>query len=295
MKRRSLKKKEKPRRTLTVLETIDAMRRFVKGMRGKRRIIGFVPTMGALHEGHCSLVRAAKKECDVVIVSIFVNPTQFGPNEDLSKYPRTFDRDRDMLASVGADAVFYPSPKMMYPAGYRTAVTVDGLSSILCGITRPNHFSGVATVVAKLFIIVAPDHAYFGEKDFQQAAIISRMTADLNIPVAVHTCPIIREHDGLAMSSRNVYLSPDERKDAVLLYRSLHAARKAYRTGERDTAKLKDIMRSVIAEGKSLTIDYIEFVDPVSLGSTSRADNRTRMVMAVFCGKTRLIDNMRLA
>ncbi|MEK6793714.1 MAG: pantoate--beta-alanine ligase [Spirochaetota bacterium] len=280
---------------MAVLDTIDAMRRYVKGMRGKRRIIGFVPTMGALHEGHASLVRAARKECDIVIVSIFVNPAQFAPNEDISKYPRTFEHDRALLETIGAHAVFYPSARMMYPSGFATAVSVDSLSSMLCGMSRPTHFRGVATVVAKLFIIVAPDKAYFGEKDFQQAAIISRMTEDLNIPVTVRACPIVREPDGLAMSSRNVYLSPTERKDAVLLYRSLITARKTYREGVRDPARLKDSMKTVLAEGKSLKLDYIEFVDPVTLAPHTRADNRTRMIMAVYCGKTRLIDNMRLA
>ncbi|MBI4976243.1 MAG: pantoate--beta-alanine ligase [Spirochaetes bacterium] len=279
---------------IAVIDTIAAMRRFASTARAKKKKIGFVPTMGALHEGHISLIRAAKKDCDVVIVSIFVNPTQFSPTEDLSKYPRTFDSDQKLIAGAGGHAIFYPTNMMMYPEGYATYVTVESLSSLLCGVTRPHHFRGVTTVVTKLFTIITPDIAYFGEKDYQQAAIIRRMTADLNLPVMIKTCPVIRAENGLALSSRNRYLSDKEKADAPLLCRSLLAARAAYAKGGRDVKALTDIMESVLRGGKTLRIDYIAFVDAATLAKKTTADNNTRIIMAVYCGSTRLIDNMAI-
>src|SRR6266550_2515735 len=206
---------------MNVLETIEQMRSACQAAKQGGKRLGFVPTMGALHEGHLSLVRAAKARCDVVAASFFVNPTQFGPNEDFSKYPRSFERDRTLLENEGVELLFVPSVEEMYPEGAVTFVTVEGLSERLCGKSRPGHFRGVTTVVAKLFHIVEPDFAFFGQKDAAQHAIIRRMVRDLDIPVTIEVCPIVREADGLALSSRNVYLSPEERKSALMLHRSL--------------------------------------------------------------------------
>ena len=221
--------------------------------------------MGALHEGHLSLVRAAKAACDVVAASIFVNPTQFGPTEDLAKYPRTFDRDRQLLEKRGVELLFAPSVEEMYPAGAVTWVTVDGLSDKLDGRSRPGHFRGVTTVVAKLFHVVEPDAAFFGQKDAAQVAIIRRMVRDLNFPVEIVACPIVREADGLAMSSRNAYLDAQQRKQALVLHRSLMRVKKMWEGGERDAEKLVAAGREEVAGEKSVRLDYFEIVDPDSL------------------------------
>jgi len=256
--------------------------------------VGLVPTMGALHDGHLSLVRAAKSQCDVVVVSIFVNPLQFGPNEDLGKYPRTFERDCELLEREGIDFLFMPSTEEMYPANAVTFVTVDGLSDRLCGRSRPGHFRGVTTVVAKLFAIVEPDLAFFGQKDAAQAAIIRRMVCDLNFPAEIIVCPIVREPSGLAMSSRNAYLSPQERESALALYRSLFEVRHAFEQGERQTARLIEAGKHVLARESGVRPDYLEIVDPETLDPLLEVDRPALVAVAAFVGSTRLIDNILL-
>ena len=238
------------------------MRAASRAVRRAGKRLGFVPTMGALHEGHLSLVRAARASTDVVAASIFVNPTQFGPNEDLAKYPRSFERDRELLEREGVELLFAPSVEEMYPAGGVTWVTVEGLSDKLDGRSRPGHFRGVTTVVAKLFHIVEPDAAFFGQKDAAQVAIIRRMVRDLNLPVEIVVCPIVREPDGLAMSSRNAYLSPEQRKQALVLHRSLMRVQELADAGERDAAKLVAAGREEFGEESSVRLDYFEIVDP---------------------------------
>jgi len=257
-------------------------------------IVGLVPTMGFLHEGHLSLIRRAKEECDHVIVSIFVNPTQFGPREDLSKYPRDPDRDLSLIEPLGADLVWMPTAEMMYPQGYQTWVEVEAMTRPLEGAMRPGHFRGVTTVVAKLFNGVQPHKAYFGQKDAQQAAVIRQMIRDLNFPIEIVVCPIIREPDGLAMSSRNVYLDPARRKAATVLYRSLHAAREAYESGERDAEKLRQIMKDVLASEPLAQMQYVSCADYDTLEELETVKGKTLLSMAVFLGKTRLIDNFVL-
>jgi len=251
--------------------------------------------MGALHEGHLSLVRAAKKRCDTVAVSIFVNPTQFGPTEDLARYPRTFERDCQMLKKEGVAIVFAPSAEEMYPKGETTWVTVEGLSERLDGRSRPGHFRGVTTVVSKLFHIVEPDVAFFGQKDAAQLAIIRRMVLDLNMPVEIVGCPIVREPDGLAMSSRNAYLSADERKRALALRRSLLRVEEVFRAGERSAAKLVATATSVFAEEPQVRLDYFEVVDPETLEPVEKITGRTLCAVAAYVGSTRLIDNVVLS
>ncbi len=259
---------------------------------GKR--IGLVPTMGALHAGHLSLVRAAKAQSDVVVVSIFVNPTQFGPNEDYAKYPRTFDRDCQMLEKEGIDMVFPPSVEEMYPPGAITYVTVEGLSEKLCGKSRPGHFRGVTTVVSKLFNSVEPDKAFFGQKDAAQVVIIRRMVRDMNLPVEIVVCPIVREPDGLAMSSRNAYLDAQQRKSALVLSRSLRRVEEMFSQGERDAAKLISVGKSTIADDPSVRLDYFEIVDPDNLGPVQTISGKALVAVAAFVGTTRLIDNTLL-
>ena len=255
--------------------------------------IGFVPTMGYLHKGHLSLVEIAKKKADKVVVSIYVNPTQFGPNEDFNKYPRDINKDKKVLRKMGVDVLFLPTNRMMYPEGYLTYVEVERLSKILCGLSRPSHFRGVTTVVLKLFNIVKPDIAIFGEKDYQQAVIIKRMVKDLHLDVKIITGEIIREQDGLAMSSRNTYLSTNERKRATVLYKSLILAKEMVNAGERDCKKIKDRMKKLItSEGGK--VDYVEIVHPESLKSLSKIEGKSRALVAVWIGRTRLIDNMLL-
>jgi len=251
--------------------------------------------MGALHEGHLSLVRAAKASCDLVAASIFVNPTQFGPAEDLQKYPRTFERDCELLAREGVELLFAPSVEEMYPAGAVTWVTVDELSEKLDGRSRPGHFRGVTTVVAKLFHIVEPDAAFFGQKDAAQVAIIRRMVRDLNFPVQIVACPIVREPDGLAMSSRNAYLDPQQKQQALVLHRSLVTVKQRWEAGERDCAKLAAAGRAEFVREDSVTLDYLEIVDPESLEPVDKAHEGALVAVAAFVGPTRLIDNVVLA
>lgn len=256
--------------------------------------VGFVPTMGYLHEGHLSLARQARKECASVVASIFVNPTQFGPQEDLAAYPRDLPRDLHLLEKEGVDLVWTPSIEVMYPPGFQTWITVEELTSQLEGIQRPGHFRGVTTVVAKLFNAIAPQKAYFGQKDAQQAAVIRRMVQDLNMPVQIVVCPIVREADGLAMSSRNVYLSAAERQAAPVLYRALQAARNAYEGGERSAEKLRQVMQAVLAETKLARPQYISCADPETLQELDWVGEGALLSMAVYFGKTRLIDNVLL-
>jgi pantoate--beta-alanine ligase len=257
--------------------------------------VGLVPTMGFLHQGHLSLAQAAKAGCASVVASIFVNPSQFGPNEDLAAYPRDLPRDLELLESVGVDLVWTPTPEVMYPPGYQTWVTVEEITKPLEGSMRPGHFRGVATVVAKLFNTVQPDKAYFGQKDAQQAAVIRQMVSDLNFPLEVVICPIVREPDGLAMSSRNTYLSPAERQAATVLYRSLCAAQAAYQSGERSVDALRQIVTSVIQFEPLARLQYISCAEADTLQEiTGIISQRVLLSMAVYVGKTRLIDNLIL-
>jgi pantoate--beta-alanine ligase len=256
--------------------------------------VGFVPTMGYLHKGHLSLVRQARKECASVITSIFVNPTQFGPQEDLQAYPRDLPRDLHLLVNEGVDLVWTPSVDVMYPAGFQTWVTVEDVTSRLEGSQRPGHFRGVATVVAKLLNATAPHRAYFGQKDAQQAAVIRRMVQDLDMPVQIVVCPTVREADGLAMSSRNVYLSAAERQAAPVLYRALQAAQAAYKRGERSAEQLRQIMQSVLAETNLAQPQYVSCADPETLQELDWVNERALLSMAVYFGNTRLIDNLLL-
>ncbi len=257
--------------------------------------VGFVATMGFLHEGHLSLVRAARTECASVVVSIFVNPTQFGPSEDLSRYPRDLPRDLEMLKHVKADLVWMPTAEEMYPPGFQTWVTVDEVTQPLEGGMRPGHFRGVATVVAKLFNAVQPDKAYFGQKDAQQAAVIRRMVRDLNFKLDVVVCPIWREPDGLAMSSRNIYLNADERRAATVLHKALTAAQNAYAAGERDAEKIRQTMTQTIQSEPLARLQYVSCADPETLIEIQGAISAQALLsMAVFFGKTRLIDNLVL-
>jgi pantoate--beta-alanine ligase len=250
--------------------------------------------MGALHEGHLSLVRAAKAKSHTVAASIFVNPTQFGPNEDFSRYPRDLGRDLALLEREGVDFVFVPSVEEMYPEPNLTWITVEGLSDRLDGKSRPGHFRGVATVVAKLFNIIQPDLAFFGQKDAAQIAIIKRMVRELNLPVQIEVCPIVRESDGLALSSRNAYLSSEERRNARALFRSLERVRSTFEKGERSTAKLLEAGKAEIAKSPSVRLDYLEIVDPDELTPLSAIDRHSLAAVAAFVGKTRLIDNILL-
>ncbi|HEY1270539.1 MAG TPA: pantoate--beta-alanine ligase [Terriglobales bacterium] len=269
-------------------------------VRGLRRVIpatqrlGLVPTMGALHEGHLSLVRTARSQADVVAATIFVNPTQFGPNEDFSSYPRNFERDRALLEKEKVDLLFVPSREEMYPAEQLAWVTVEGMSDRLCGRSRPGHFRGVTTVVAKLFHILEPDIAFFGQKDAAQLAIIRRMVRDLNLAIEIVGCPIIREPDGLAMSSRNAYLDPKQRHSALALYRALTAVQRLFDDGETASLKLIQAARQVLAEGPGVRIDYIEVADPETLESVSEVRTPVLVAVAAFLGTTRLIDNILL-
>jgi pantoate--beta-alanine ligase len=271
------------------------MSTFVKMMKKEGRSIGFVPTMGYLHEGHMSLVKAAKKHTDVVVMSIFINPLQFGPKEDFEKYPRDLRHDEELAREAGVDVIFYPSLKDIYPEGYATYVTVDKLTDTLCGESRPGHFKGVATVVTKLFNIVKPNVAYFGQKDMQQALIMKKMVADLNMDMDVKIMPIMREKDGLAMSSRNMYLSETERKDAIVLYQSLKLAENMAKQGERDARKILKAMEDMIKQKPAVKIDYIKAVDTKELRDVRHVSGEVMIALAVFFGHTRLIDNIIIA
>lgn len=255
------------------------------------RRIAFVPTMGFLHEGHASLLREGRQRGDVLVLSIFVNPIQFGKNEDLDSYPRDMERDFQLAEACGVDIVFIPTAAEMYPDGFQTGVTVREIALPLCGASRPGHFDGVATVVTKLFNIVRPDVALFGRKDFQQLAVIRRMTADLNLPVEIVGMPIVREADGLAMSSRNAYLSPAERQSALCLSRAIKRARELLASGERSIVVLEKETRALIEQESTAAIDYVEFRDGATLQGLEVADSNTLLALAVKIGQTRLIDN----
>jgi pantoate--beta-alanine ligase len=279
---------------MKVVTGVAGMKALARQWKREGKKVGFVPTMGYLHEGHLSLVRASKKRADVTVVSIFVNPAQFGPDEDFKKYPRDLGKDSAYLEKGGVDCLFYPDAAEIYPPGYRTYVEVHGLQDKLCGKSRPGHFRGVATVVLKLFDIVGPDLAFFGAKDAQQVLIIEKMAADLDIGVEVVTCPLVREPDGLALSSRNAYLSPDERKAALVLSISLRWAERAIGAGERDPAKVISGIRSVIEAEPLARVDYVEAVDPADLEPLAGIGGDVLVALAVFIGSTRLIDNVRL-
>jgi pantoate--beta-alanine ligase len=277
-----------------LIRTIEWMKQTARQARAEGRVIGFVPTMGALHAGHLSLVEAARRESSPVVVSIFVNPKQFAPNEDFAKYPRAFEADRELLENAGVDVLFAPTVEEMYPAGFRTVVNVEGLGERLEGRVRPGHFRGVATVVLRLLEIVSPRFAYFGRKDAQQERIIRQMASDLALDAEIVACPIVREPDGLAMSSRNAYLSPDERRAAPVLFRALERAREMITAGERDTARLIDAMRRVLAPEPLAVPDYVEIVDADSFEPVPHLRKESFALLAVRFGATRLIDNMRI-
>jgi pantoate--beta-alanine ligase len=276
---------------MKICATIPEARAACHDTRANCKHLGLVPTMGALHEGHLSLVRAAKARCDAVAVSIFVNPTQFGPTEDLSKYPRQFDQDRQLLEKEGVDILFAPSVEEIYPDGQVTWVLVEGLSEKLDGRSRPGHFRGVTTIVAKLFHILQPDAAFFGQKDAAQLAVIRRMVQDLNFPIEIVACPILRESDGLAMSSRNAYLNREERGRALVLQRSLQQVQQKFQAGERAAAKLTSAAKEVLAREPQVVLDYFEIVDPNTLDPVERISQETLVAVAAYVGSTRLIDN----
>jgi len=273
------------------MKTVTTLPELFQARAGLAHPVGLVPTMGYLHQGHISLVQAARRECSAVIASIFVNPTQFGPGEDLATYPRDLAHDLALLDQAGADLVWTPSPEVMYPPGYQTWVTVDEITLGLEGGRRPGHFKGVTTVVAKLFNATRPDRAYFGQKDAQQAAVIRRMTRDLSYPIEIVVCPIVREPDGLAMSSRNTYLNPDERRAATVLNRALTAANQAFDAGQRNADDLRAIMVSTIEAEPLAKLQYVSCADPETLQEIEGPVTRALLSMAVFVGKTRLIDN----
>lgn len=270
---------------------IAEMKRVARALKSQGRTIGFVPTMGFLHQGHLSLVRESRKSADSTVVSIFVNPLQFGPKEDLKEYPRDIRRDSLLLEKEGVDYLFYPNSRDMYPEGYKTYVTVYDLEDKLCGRSRPGHFKGVSTVVLKLFNIVNPDLAFFGQKDAQQAIILKRMVKDLNLGVKIEVLPIIRDEDGLALSSRNIYLNSEERKAARVLLRSLKDAEILVKKGEKKSASLIERMREMIEAEPLAKIDYIEIVDLDELAPIKEIKKEALIALAVFIGKTRLIDN----
>jgi len=276
---------------METIHTIEWMKQIAHEARAHDRILGLVPTMGALHEGHFSLIRSAQRECAPVAVSLFVNPKQFGPAEDFSKYPRTLEQDRAALEALGVDFLFAPSPQDMYPAGFRTSVVVEGLSDRLEGRSRPGHFRGVTTVVLKLFEIVQPRFAYFGRKDAQQARLIRQMSADLNLDTSVMVCPIVREADGLALSSRNVYLTGEDRRAAVALSRSLAAVRDEIAKGERDTGRLLAALHRVLVLEPRVALDYAEIVDNETLEPVPVLRGACYLLLAAKVGETRLIDN----
>jgi pantoate--beta-alanine ligase len=275
---------------LQVLQTIAQMRAARPGAGD----LGLVPTMGYLHAGHLSLVERAKAECGAVAVSIFVNPTQFGPGEDLSRYPRDLPRDLGMLEAAGVDLVFAPDPSEIYPPGFATEIRVGGVTDVLEGAVRPGHFAGVATVVAKLFNIVQPTRAYFGQKDAQQSVVIRKLVADLDLPVAIVVAPTVREADGLALSSRNSYLTPEQRAAAPAIFRALTAARVLFEGGERDAEAVRQAMRATVAAEPDMRVDYVSVADPETLRELSTVDRAALASMAVRLGATRLIDNLLL-
>lgn len=280
--------------TLTVATTVEEVRSAVAAARRSGRTIGLVPTMGALHDGHLALIRAARAETGFVAVSIFVNPTQFGPHEDLTRYPRPLEKDLELCRREGADLAFVPSVETVYPPGFRTYVEVTGLQDVLEGASRPGHFRGVATVVLKLFLSVGPDFAYFGQKDAQQVRIVQQMIDDLNVPVKLRICPTVRDADGLALSSRNQYLDAEQRRQAVVLSQALQRAGDLTAAGERDPAVLERAMRDVIAQATDAVVDYAVVVDSKTLAPVDRLHGEALAALAVRFGTTRLIDNTNL-
>jgi pantoate--beta-alanine ligase len=278
---------------MEIIRTISWMKEIMQQARAENHVIGFVPTMGALHEGHISLIRHARTKCSRVYASIFLNPTQFAAHEDLSKYPRTFDADVEKLAGAGVDVLFAPDAKGIYPPGFRTYVNVEGLSEKLEGKSRPGHFRGVATVVLKLFEIVQPHLAFFGRKDAQQVRILQQMAHDLNLNTEIVVCPIVREADGLALSSRNAYLNLEERRAATTLFRALSAAQREITTGTRDSLQLQTAIRNTLSGEPLARLEYAEIVDAETFEPVARIAARSvYILLAVFIGKTRLIDNL---
>jgi pantoate--beta-alanine ligase len=276
---------------MELIATIRDMTRFSETVRQKDQTIAFVPTMGFLHEGHLALMEKALTCADHLVVSIFVNPAQFGPSEDFSTYPRALEQDLEKCRKIGVSAVFTPTDEQMYPPGFETYVTLENLPFHLCGLSRPGFFKGVATVVTKLFNIVRPHTAVFGEKDFQQLTVIRRMVTDLNMGIDIVGVPIVREPDGLAMSSRNKYLTPAQRPHALLLSRCLETAENAVKNGERDAGKVLDLAGDILATGSDMRVDYLSLCDPQTLEDVALIQKETLMAMAVWVGKTRLIDN----
>ena len=274
---------------MDVVETLPELRLARSGL---IEPVGLVPTMGFLHEGHLSLVRRARQECSSVVVSIYVNPSQFGPSEDLTAYPRDLPRDLALLQSEGVDLVWTPSDKVMYPPGYQTWVQVEDVTQQLEGALRPVHFRGVATVVAKLFNAVQPHKAYFGQKDAQQAVVIRTLARDLDMPVEIVVCPILREPDGLAMSSRNVYLGPQERKAALVLSKGLFNAKRSFEAGERDASRLRGLVQQMLASEPLVKVQYVSCANPETLQELEGQVDHALISLAVFIGKTRLIDNV---
>jgi pantoate--beta-alanine ligase len=280
--------------TMTVVKTVPAVRQVVAHARRAGKMVGLVPTMGALHAGHASLIRAARAGTDFVVVSLFVNPMQFGPREDLTRYPRPFEHDAALCRAEGVDVLFAPEPAEVYPAGFGTAVEVAGLSEVLEGPSRPGHFRGVCTVVLKLFHMTQPDVAYFGQKDAQQTVVVRRMMRDLDVPVRLEVCPTVREPDGLALSSRNQYLDADQRRQAVVLYRMLQDAKARIDAGERDAAAVRRAMLDRLAEAPLGRLDYAAVVDAGSLRPLERLGGDVLIALAIYFGTTRLIDNLPL-
>jgi pantoate--beta-alanine ligase len=277
---------------MKVISEPERLNRMLKVISRKKKSIGFVPTMGALHSGHLSLINQACKDNDAVVVSIFVNPAQFGPKEDLKKYPRPLKNDLELCRKAGVDLVFYPDHKVVYPQGYSTFVNVEGLSSVLCGVTRPGHFRGVATIVAKLLNIVEPDVLYLGQKDAQQAIIISRMVRDLNFPVKIKVMPTVREKNGLALSSRNAYLNKSQKSDASVLSKALGLAKFLLDHGQRDAGRIIGRMKQLIAKKKQVKIDYVAIVDLEKLKKIKKIRQNCLIALAVKIGNRRLIDNL---
>lgn len=279
---------------MKTIGTIQEMKAILKGARAEGKSIGFVPTMGYLHEGHMSLIRRARLENDFVVVSIFVNPTQFGIGEDLETYPRDLERDKKMCEAEGTDVIFNPSNREMYPIDYKTYVEVGEITEVLCGASRPGHFKGVTTVISKLFNIVSPDRAYFGQKDAQQVAVIRQLVRDLNFDIEIIPCPIIREHDGLAMSSRNTYLSAEQRKAALILSKSLFSAKEMIEDGTRSATEVIDFITGNIQSEPLAAVDYVEIVDGKTLEKVIYIKGDILIAIAVKIGTVRLIDNLHL-
>jgi len=276
---------------MKIIKAVGAMQNTAEELRLQGKRIAFVPTMGYLHEGHVSLMRQGKERADILVASVFVNPTQFGPQEDLDAYPRDFESDERLMREVGVDIVFYPTTEEIYPEGYQTYITLEQLPQNLCGASRPTHFRGVATVVTKLFNIVKPHVALFGDKDFQQRVVIQRMVRDLNSDVEIIGCPIVREKDGLAMSSRNAYLNPEERREALALKKALDSAQELFVQGERNSGPLLAKAQEILEAHPVIRIDYMKMCDTKNLEEIDKVEDEAVLAVATFLGKTRLIDN----